>query len=184
MLAGILEIVGVSMMDGSWNEQKWEDMEVIGAWRSASGDAVFGAVVDKRNAEHEQWGFKSPGAWLWMPRMQKHLRDPVYLAIYKDPVSVAQRRFSGGPDHFLWKLRNTGYKLRNSFEGIYACRVPVAVFSYLKAVVRPRLFVEQVAEAVGLTPTSDQIDRASRFIQPNLGGPQASYPSVREHLAR
>ena len=176
MVAGIYELLGVPMVGARRKERKWEDLEVVAALRD---EERFAAAVAERDAAHEVWGFKSPGAWLVAPWLGQHLRDPLYLAILKDPVSVTYRRFGAVTPH---KVENTVEQMRRSVWGLRVSRLPVEWLSYQEAVLAPRRFVRHLAELAGLRPTAMQVDRAVDWIQPNVTGDRRPYPLVSEHL--
>ena len=120
-----------------------------------------------------------PGVWQQHTALLKtYLRDPVYFAIYKDPVSVTWRRFTKGETHSLSKMRDTIQQYKTSMDGIHASGLPVHVLSYHKAIIKPVAFVQQVAVAIGFDGNGVLVDRAADYIQPNRGRPQAVYPKV------
>lgn len=176
MLAGICEILGVPMIGDNYHEWKWEDHGVIEA--IGDGDNSFASLVNERNNKFDMWGFKYPGAWKFMPMLKSYLRNPVYMAIYKDPVSVTRRRFGTSDARFLRKLLNTARQMQQSINGIRNCGEPVMVFSYHKAIVKPRRFVLDVVETIGVEPRVANVETAVKFIQPNTGGPRRRYRDI------
>lgn len=176
MVAGILEILGVPMVGKRYKAEKWEDQEIVEALQN---EAMFAELVAQRNAQHDVWGFKYPGAWKFAPLLKRYLRNPVYFAIYKDSVSVTWRRFG---TFSLTKLANTVQQLIKSVEGIQATGLPVHMLSYQKAVTDQLHFVTLLAQMVGLEPSLEQTERAADYIQPNTHGPRGHYPSVEEAL--
>jgi hypothetical protein len=163
MLAGVCEILGVPMVGAYHKPMKWEDLTVIEALKD---NDRFGKLVKRRNAQHDVWGFKYPGAWKFMPILKRHLRDPVYLAIFKEPVSVTQRRFHCVT---LQKALNTVEQFRIAVDGMLATGEDIKLLSYHQAIIAPREFVSQVANLIGVKPTNGQIDCAIGFIQPGRG---------------
>ena len=109
MLAGICHILGVPMVGADYKPHKMEDLEVARAIRD---EGRFARLVEQRNGQHEAWGFKMAGAWKF-PNSLAHLREPVYLAIYKDPVSVTARRFGLSTTA---KLANTLEQMKRNFS--------------------------------------------------------------------
>jgi len=160
------------MVGSRYKERKWEDQDVVNAIRDRT---AFAQLVARRDAAHERWGFKYAGAWLYAESLVV-LRDPAYLAIYKDPVSVTARRFNAVTTS---KLANTLRQMRDSVHGINDAGLPVHWLSYHRAVAAPMSFVVEVAHAIDVVATPAQIHRAAQFIRPNTAGPQAAYPEVR-----
>jgi len=178
MVAGILEILGVPMVGPQYDLAKWEDIEVIKALKTGQ----FADIVAQRNAQHERWGFKFPGAWRYLATLDHCLREPLYLAIWKDAVSVTRRRFRT-QDRWLRKIQNTVHQFSDAVDGICASHLPVQMLSYQIAVMQPRQFVEDIARLAGIDAEEDRLDRATRYIQPNSGRrPHRGYPSIGKWL--
>jgi hypothetical protein len=136
-------------------------------------------AVRGRCLRYRNWGFKSPGAWLRAEWLQKYLPDPLYLAIYKDAVSVTYRRFG----HLsALALENTVEQFRESIYGIRMCGLPVTWLSYERAIVSPAAFVRDLADLAHLLPTQEQLRRAAAFIRPNRSGERGAYPEVERWL--
>ena len=171
MLAGLCHILGCPMVGDRYKSKKWEDLDVIEAIRD---EVRFAELVGRRNAQRHVWGFKMPGAWKF-PNSLAHLRDPVYLAIYKDPVSVTMRRFG---KLGLGKVGNTLEQMRLSTEGLASSGLPVHVMSYHWATQNPGAFVKHLVNVTGLTPDYEQVVRAAAFIQPNANRLRQPYPEV------
>jgi hypothetical protein len=179
MLAGVLEMLGVPMVNEHYDEAKWEDLEVVEAlW---AGEDAFAALVEQRNATHERWGFKWPGRWQFWTLMDKYLREPVYLSIWKDPVSVTRRRFGNSNARWILKLRNTMRQMQRSIDTAHKLQVPMVTFSYDKSVQMPGIFVKTVAELAGVKRFSLKI---AAYIQPNLAGVRAPYPPIKEFMRK
>ena len=185
MLAGVLEILGVPMVGENYHRMKWEDHDIIAALKDEN-EEQFAALVAERNAQHSTWGFKYPGAWKFMPLLKTYLRNPVYLGIFKDPISVTRRRFGKSEDRFLRKVRNTIRQYKNAIDGIYACGIPIHFFSYQKAIASPYKFVLELIEVAGLDIDEDdeRIGKAVKYIQPNDLGPRRRYPSVEQWITQ
>lgn len=176
MVAGICEILGVPMVGDNYDAMKWEDLDVL---KALADEQQFALLVAERNARHSVWGFKRVGAWLF-PEALAHLRSPVYLAIYKDPVSVTRRRFGASDARLMKKLRNTMHQMMKSINAFYyTFGHPVHTLSYHKAVVTPEAFVQEVAEVIGFGGDKALRDKAAAYIQPNATGkPRVRYADI------
>jgi len=172
MVAGVCELLGVPMVGKNYDPKKWEDMEMVQAQQS---EEQFAAIVARRNAEHDVWGFKSPGAWLRAPWMGKYLRNPVYLAIYKDPVSVSFRRFRSTDAK---RVENTIRQMEWSIRGVREGGFPAHCLSYQRAIVAPAGFVQKVAGLIGIVADEEMVALAVAYIQPNTVGDRRAYPPI------
>jgi hypothetical protein len=172
MVAGLLEILGVPMVGGQYKPMKWEDLEVI---RALQNRDRFAALVEKRAESCDLWGFKYPGAWKFAAILEQVLTDAVYLAIFKDPVSVTARRFNSVS---MSKLANTINAMKRGIDGMAATNLPIHLLFYHQATVAPRDFVCRLMGLTDVLPTPGQVDAAVAFIKPDTD-PQRTYPAVR-----
>jgi hypothetical protein len=170
MLAGLCQILGVSMVGDNYKEHKMEDLDVVAAIRR---EKRFARLIEERNEQHPYWGFKMPGAWKF-PASLSHLRNPIYLAIYKDPATVAMRRFG---IISLNKIDDTLEQMKLSTESLLASGLPVRVLSYQRAIVAPEIFTTELGHILGL-PVGDRLVEAVNWIQPNIQGRRMPYPRL------
>ena len=172
MLAGCYEILGVPMVGLGLQAKRMEDPLII---RALQDEHAFATVVAARS--HRAWGFKYPGAWLYADLLGKYLVDPLYLAIYKDPVSVTWRRANG----VSYKvLMNTIKQMKESVAGIHRSGLPCHWLSYYRAITDPDTFVGHLVEIAGLDADAEQMKQAIDYIQPSAGyrgveGPQCKW---------
>ena len=161
MTAGVLERIGVPMVLNRGKRSKLEDLDVIEALRE---DATFEQLTKQRQGI--TWGFKYPGAWLFADRLRM-LDEAVFLAIYKDPVSVTQRRFGkiGGG-----KLAKTVSWMQRSIDGINESGLPVHWLSYAHAIRYPCEFTGRLGALAGIRPTYGQIDSVLEWMFPKGQG--------------
>jgi hypothetical protein len=181
MMAGIYEILGVPMVADDYHQMKWEDHEII-LPAKAGDDGLLAAVVASRNAQYDTWGFKFPGMLRVSPWLAPLLADPVYIAIYKDLVSVTRRRFGTSNRQLYRKMLNTAKQMQSSMQSIASSGLEVHLFSYCKAIVDPVGFVLSLASVAELEPQNECIDRAADYVQANRHGPRRSYPLVKDYL--
>jgi len=180
MLAGILEIFGVPMVGNNYLGMNWEDQDII---KSLKGrDGKFAKLVERRNRQHSTWGFKHPGAHNFLDQLDYSLRNPIYLSIWKDPMSVTQRRKGYVKEPFVPNMRETCLKMDRAMEHINDSGLNVRMLSYSQALARPRTFVERLASMTGIAVTGAKIDEAAKFIQPNRTNDWRSrYMQVKKH---
>ena len=174
MVAGICQILGVPMVGEVYDEMKWEDLEIKEALEK--GKEAFMALVEDRNEQHSIWGFKQPGVWQHSAMLTTCLRNPKYLAIFKDPVSVTSRRYKKAKE--LDGLINTLDQMRWAARGIRDSGLEVRPMSYHLAVIDPEQFVAKLVKYLGLDVDQENVSRAVRYIQPNAGSPRKPYPKV------
>ncbi len=160
MLAECLQHLGVPMTLGG-DRGHCEDAGIAHALRK---QAWFEAEVATRSGR--TWGFKHPGAWRFA-RYFECLEAPVYLAIYKDPVTVARRypyqdATLTEPQH----IHQTASRMMGSLAGMLSSGLPVRYLSYLDAVRDPYAFTVDLVKICGLGVTEKQVYAASSSIKP------------------
>ena len=83
MIAGILMALGVHMGDPSTMRIHREDRDF---WQQPCH--VVQSLIRFRNQQHDVWGWKDPAVVNFVERL--HLRNPHYIAIFRDPLAVAK----------------------------------------------------------------------------------------------
>lgn len=173
MLAGILEILGVPMVDTNYKNMKWEDQDIVEALKN---EEKFKQLVEERNAKYKVWGFKSPGAWLHSALLEAYLRDPIYLAMFKDPVSVTRRRFK---QVTMNKVHNTTKQMEFCAKGMLESGLPIHMLSYSEAVLAPVKFTMKLANITELKVEEYQLKQIQEYIKPNLSdNARKEYPPI------
>jgi hypothetical protein len=80
---------GINM--GVENTVNYEDPILMKAIKPNAFDGPkVRARIAQQNTQNAIWGFKVPDAAFHMLRLEKLLRNPIYISIYRNPVSVAR----------------------------------------------------------------------------------------------
>jgi hypothetical protein len=159
MLAGVIHRLGIPMVRENYNTSpgRMEDADVLA---SLSAESTFAALCEERNGS--SWGFKHPGAWRF-PWLSWYLENPVYFAIYKEPVSVTWRKMAQIDS---LSILSTLEKMRRSVVGIEHRELPCHYLSYYEAIARPLVFTRVLAAMLRLEPSEEQIQHAAAWIVP------------------
>jgi hypothetical protein len=155
MIATVLQTLGVPMTLGG-DRGYVEDAALAESLRRR---AAFEELIEQRSGQ--LWGFKHPGAWRFAPWFEC-LDDPVYLAIYKEPGSVAR---GYGREVNPRTVHEFVLRMQRSTAGIIASGLPVHCLSYLEAVRCSYAFVEGLAEVCRLGVTQKQVVEAADTIK-------------------
>ena len=83
MIAGVLMALGVHMGNPSTMRIHREDRDF---WQQPCH--VVQTLISWRNKHHDVWGWKDPAVVNYVERL--HLRNPHYIAIFRDPWAVAK----------------------------------------------------------------------------------------------
>jgi hypothetical protein len=144
-VAQLLARLGIPMGEKMDPNNNCEDLEFQ---RLLLGDTLDRAELDRlvrrRNARHDIWGFKFPGAHLHMPEMLECFSNPRVIFVFRDPYAVAdseQRRT--GQDLYRMMERTVDYNLRmTGLLQSLAC--PTHPVSFEQLLVRPGVVIDRL----------------------------------------
>ncbi|MFQ5575925.1 MAG: hypothetical protein ACE5G8_02935 [Anaerolineae bacterium] len=166
LVAGALHHLGL-YMGKTAVPPVFEDMTFDDAL-AARKPAALQKILSEYNAQHKIWGLKRPDATLkQIDKVHRHFRNPIYVAIFRDVLSIAKRdeismhidpmpRLIKALDHYQKLLLFLRKK-----------NPPCLMVSYSKALEHKEFFLEQLIDFCGLQPGREQLAAASQFIKPN-----------------
>ena len=173
MVAAVVDALGFSCTDASS-----DPIPIAGNFERTSrpnvGDdeATWFEKIIEINSRLDSWGFKDPSIYRFPScRVHDALRNPYYLAVTKDTISVAQRRgqaadVSGLPS----VLREVDQHQRQMLDWIYELpSAPLLGVSYQRAVSQSAEFVDYVIAFLAITVPPTQRTRAILRISPTGG---------------
>ena len=166
MVAGVARLCGLNLGKDLLNTH--EDVEFNADFLQRDGIEPLPAIkaaVERRNAEHDVWGWKYPRSIRFLDQIRPGLRDPRLILVMRDPVASAGRpvrRFKQDPlevvnDHLDLQARNLALVSR--------WEVPTLLVSYERAIDRPVELAEQMAAFLGMAPPTDH-DQVRSFVRP------------------
>jgi Sulfotransferase family len=116
-------------------------------------------TIRRRNAKMAVWGWKFPAAGRYLPRLLKHIRNPRFVVVWRDPLTAAMRSIESiaeqGLEPDLASQKTLGAvelmiaMQQKNIEFLKQAGAPALLVSYEKAVRRPQEFVEQFAAFLG-----------------------------------
>lgn len=165
LIAGALYHCGISM--GNFRTGQYEDPDFkLRPERARSARRLLPPRIRVRNSIHEYWGWKVPNAIYYIGRIRKHLVNPQYLFVYRDPEAVA--RSSARHDGINWDA-NRERLLRDAkrhreklqaFERLLGHNGNVHVFRHEDIHGDPEAFIDRLFEIVSpLKPSRADIRR-------------------------
>jgi hypothetical protein len=164
MLAGLVHRLGIPMVRDNCRLDKMEDLDIRDALQK---EADFARLVQERSGA--DWGFKWSELARFAAWFKAYLENPIYLAIYKDPVSIAWRRHQ---EINAKTALDSVLRMRDSLTRIIGSGLPVHILSYTEAVTSPLVFVRRLASIIRVDADERTIAHAATYIQP--GGYQES----------
>jgi hypothetical protein len=141
-----------------------EDVGLSNAIETANIEAVC-RVANSRNEKFKRWGFKRPLVIKHDAIIEKYLRNPRYVLIFRDPLAVAMRnQLSLGisvPSGL--GLFNQQFKEIETF--MQRNTSPKLLISYEKALQDPQGFLVALARFCGINP--QKVPSMQQFVRPN-----------------
>lgn len=145
MMASALSRLGVFM--GEVEDGNLEDSSFRSSWIRGDDQAVA-EMIAARNASHAIWGTKFPGIWETVEKCATMFRNPVYVLVARDAISITARGISTGAVKVENALRNIDRvgQIYSTYCGfLLAQKRPTLLVSYEKAIASPRPFVSRLA---------------------------------------
>lgn len=175
MVAGVLERLGIYM--GETVPPLYEDRLLAHPIEHRNLRAAR-RVVRNHDQSHETWGIKNPARVLLTRRWQTIFREPVYVAVFRDTMAIANRRSVSREKDLFGELAVILAQYREQVNFLKACRRPALLVSYEKALINPTGFAHHLAGFLGIHDTR-RIADAAAFVQPS----PESYHAVARHRA-
>jgi hypothetical protein len=169
MLAGLLRELGIHMGDRI-DRHNHEDQ----AFLSEDVEQIR-AAISQRNAEHPVWGWKVPDSIRYLPEIESQLRNPHYLAVFRNPLAVAASMHRYSADMSLESGLKRALEYFHLIEAFIArSRDPVLLVDYEAALAEPIALVGSLGAFLGLELGEEAINEAAAFV-----GARGGYRPVR-----
>lgn len=147
------------------------------------GHVKLEAAIRKREAMHEIWGWKLPAISRHFDLVDGLVRHPIYVLVFKEPVSIAMRRAKTRNPDALATMRNTMVFNLRLLDFLDSTKRECVLVSYDKAIRNQAAFIRDLAEIAGVTVTdariaeiveavkadNDKYDRKSAAAEPDSG---------------
>lgn len=169
LVAGALSHLGVFTGSGS-TAPVFEDVRLAGAAEHGAVAQVR-AIVSDYDAAHDIWAYKRPGIIDDFGKIHDTVRNPVYLFIFKDIFSMANRN-SISMNLDVMNGLNVALEGYRKIIGFIERRNPSGLLlSYDRVIQNKEAFLDVLSQLVAPQPVSEEQRAAAlAFIDPN---PQA-----------
>jgi hypothetical protein len=155
MVAGIARALGLDL--GSTGKRKTNEDP---RFQSAPLPTLWRAV-EERNAETDVWGWKYPAAGRYLTELSRSLRNPYYIAVYRDPVAAAQSQVRRDKEA---KRRTNRLALHESASSIaintgflLATERPALLISNERAMEDQEGLIDDMAAFLGVSSPTDPL---------------------------
>lgn len=164
IVAGTLHHLGIFM--GNAQAPVYEDLRLSLAYEKQSKEK-FESVVADYNANHSVWAWKRPSTLNDLPKLAKKLRNPHFIFVFRDFLSVANRNVISMKHGVRGGLSTALKDYTKIIKFIDKSEYPAFFVSSEKAVRHKEGFVEALSEFCQLQPTQEQRSNALNFISPD-----------------
>lgn len=164
VVAGTLHALGVFM--GEVHSPVFEDLRLSLAFEKQSKES-FKSVVEAYNQKSNAWAWKRPSSLNSLNTIAKTVRNPYFIFVFRDFVSISNRNTLSMQQGFKEGLVNALEDYTKIVKFIKKTNYPSLFVSSEKAVSNKENFVEAVSEFCQLTPTQQQKNKALTFISPD-----------------
>lgn len=124
-------------------------------------------LIKSRNDAHPVWGFKLPMAINSLPVLDRELRNPRYILVFRDVVAVGSREVMSAGIEALFAMRRGLALQARMLKFSETSNSPCMLMSYEKALLAPATVVDQITRWCGLTPTEQQREQACSVVRPD-----------------
>lgn len=167
LISGTLSVLGIFTGDKSC-PPVYEDLRLAEFMEKKDYGGVR-SVIEDYNNRHDVWGFKRPAIIHYLQDMHKFWRNPIYLFVFKDIASIANRNhLSMGGDFFNYLVHaNASYNLIINFMKNNAESIHGVCFSYEKVMANNSFYADFMCQLVGVSGDGNRQlkDKVLKFIE-------------------
>ncbi len=163
MIAKILHELDIHMGD-QYNEAVFEDREMA-KYAEGNDIAQLSKLVEEKNAAHDIWAWKRPRAYRYAKRLEKIVRNPHYIILFRDPLAIALRNNISVHLSVEEGLEKAIQETTDLIAFLKDNKYPCLCVSYEKALQNKHALVESMANFMGLSLSKEDIAVAVNSIE-------------------
>ncbi|QIA64445.1 hypothetical protein GT360_13515 [Vibrio astriarenae] len=164
IVAGALYHLGIPM--GNASAPVFEDLRLSLAFEKQSKEK-FEQVVAEYNQRHDVWGWKRPSTLHALARIARKVRNPHFIFVFRDMLSVANRNTISMHMGVESGLLGAVEDYRKIVKFIEKSKQPALLVSSEKVVKHKTPFIDALADFCGVEATQLQVDAAMQFLSPD-----------------
>ena len=164
IVAGSLKHLGLFM--GNAKAPVYEDTRLSLAFEKQSKEK-FEQVIADYNSKHDLWAWKRPSSLNDLPRIAKKLRNPHFIFVFRDMLSIANRNTISMHTEIKSGLSRAFDDYKKIIKFISKTNHPALLISSEKVVKNKTEFIDALSEFCQKTPTEEQIEAAKSFLTSN-----------------
>ncbi|MCP4748085.1 MAG: hypothetical protein GY874_18405 [Desulfobacteraceae bacterium] len=167
MIAGLLRLFGIYM--GNKLGHQHEDPQ----FRKETTLDTKIDQIEKNNKSHKKWGWKLPNTIYYYEDIKNHIINPVFVVIYRNPLSIAMSSADRDNRDFRFKLAEVPINHYRKMHNLISNNpdVPSVMISYDEAIRqnKKKNFLINFAKFLNLSFTEKVMKDAIEFINPEKG---------------
>lgn len=174
MIAECLAILGVPMgvtVPPPRDYFNYEDREFQRLLHVEESDMVdsdrLRELIRQRNQGHPVWGFKLPLAVNSLPLLERELRNPRFILVFRDVVAISSRETIAAGIDGIQGLRRALIWQGRMVDFVASSTSPCFLLSYEKALQFPELLLENLLSWCGLSTDGSGLEQARASIAAN-----------------
>lgn len=164
MIAGVLHHLGVSV-GRRHDDATFEDIDLSLAFENHKFDEAE-SIIAEYNEAHDVWAWKRPGLLDYQNIAAKHVRNPHYIAIFKDIFAISNRNRISMEVDLLENMDSVISDHRKLLEILKSLDAPCLMLSNEKVLQNKSEAVATIADFIG-KGSAAQREAAVEFITPN-----------------
>lgn len=166
MVAGALHHLGV-FMGRRAVAPVFEDVALAELFEAQEEGTAIDQLVADYDRRAAVWGWKRPSTVNYLPRVDEHFVRPLYVFVFKDLLSIANRNTLSMSSEVLPGMRRALEEYRNALDFIDRYQPRSLLVSYDKVMSYPGEFVDALIHFAGLTVDQQVRQKTVDFIRPN-----------------
>lgn len=142
------------------NRPRYEDRELRELLLGEVPDADHRQLTEairRREAAHGLWGWKLPGIARHLELVDGLIQRPIYVMVFKDPLSMAMRKARQGKPNVAASLHNDLAFTQRMVHFLGTTRRECLLVSFDKAIRRQSDLIRALAEVAGIPVTEERV---------------------------
>lgn len=166
IVAGLLYHLSFPMPGA--HDPVFEDLRLSLAVESQDEERIS-KIVNEYNSKFGEWGWKRPSAIDNLEFVNKSLTNPVYIFIFRDVLSIANRNRISMAVEVIDSMQRALNEYSKATRFIAENDVEYMMCSVEKIKQYPEIFTKGIIEFLGLDVSGQQVEAALDFVQPEPG---------------
>ncbi|WP_020397826.1 sulfotransferase [Kordiimonas gwangyangensis] len=132
------------------------------------------AVIAKRNAELDTWGWKMPHSIDYIADLQHELRNPHFIFVWRNSLAAAISQTKHSDADIYEGIHFAAHRLMHMKEAIDKVEYPSLLINYEQAIADKDGFIDTLAEFLDIQVDDEMRGNCHAFIDPDTGYKQIS----------